>query len=201
MIDEKNSKDKIVIRQSIQQSLLHTLQQCIHDNVLQNKINKEKAKFTVKFTVDHLVKKTAKNFNMNYRMAKERAKVDEMQFRLDRILRMMRPNFSTENYKDIINGQFTLKSKADGNVQGCFVQGKHVYYSPYPSTNRNVLCNTVSASKCVKRTNSHSFKSCISHTTCPAGTYKEQSGDATKDNTCTLCGACLLYTSPSPRDT
>ena len=104
MIDEKNSKDKIVSRQSIQQSLLHTLQQCIDDNVLQNKNNKEKAKSTVKFTVDRLVKKTAKNFNMNYRMAKERAKVDEMQFLLDRILRMMRPKFSTENYKDIIIG-------------------------------------------------------------------------------------------------
>ena len=69
-----------------------------------NQHNKEKAKSTVKFTVDHLIKKTAKNFNMNYRLAKEKAKVNEMQFRLDRILRMMRPNFSTENYKDIIIG-------------------------------------------------------------------------------------------------
>lgn len=104
MIDEKKSKDKIDSRQTIQQSLLHTLQQSIQDKLLENKISKEEANSTVKFTVDKIVNKTAKNFKINYRQAKERRKADDLQFRLDRILRIMRPRFSSDRYMDILRG-------------------------------------------------------------------------------------------------
>jgi len=117
MIDEKNLKDKIVSRQSIQQSLRHTLANSI-DKLLTNNISKENkvnstAKFTANFTVDqdarsnavkNIVNKTTKNFNVNYRNAKERRRTDDMQFRLDRILRKIRPKYSEQNYMDLLRG-------------------------------------------------------------------------------------------------
>lgn len=117
MIDEKNSKDKIASRQSIQQSLRHTLANSI-DKLLTNNISKENkvnstAKFTANFTVDqdarsnavkNIVSKTTKNFNVNYRNAKERRRTDDMQFRLDRILRKIRPKYSEQNYMDLLRG-------------------------------------------------------------------------------------------------
>lgn len=115
MIDEKKSKDKIVSRQTIQQSLLHTLQQSIQDKLLENKISKEEANSTVKFTVDKIVNKTAKNFKINYRQAKERRRADDLQFRLDRILRIMRPRFSSDRYMDILRsiGEASYYEKLD----------------------------------------------------------------------------------------
>ena len=115
MIDEKNSKDKIVSRQSIQQSLRHTLAKSI-DKLLVNNLSKENkvkstVNFTANFTVDHearqnavksIVSKTTKNFNINYRNAKERRRTDDMQFRLDRILRKIRPNYSEQNYMQLL---------------------------------------------------------------------------------------------------
>jgi len=115
MIDEKNSKDKIVSRQSIQQSLRHTLAKSI-DKLLVNNLSKENkvkstVNFTANFTVDHearqnavksIVSKTTKNFNINYRNAKERRRTDDMQFRLDRILRKIRPRYSEQNYMQLL---------------------------------------------------------------------------------------------------
>jgi len=115
MIDEKNSKDKIVSRQSIQQSLRHTLAKSI-DKLLVNNLSKENkvkstVNFTANFTVDHearqnavksIVSKTTKNFNVNYRNAKERRRTDDMQFRLDRILRKIRPRYSEQNYMQLL---------------------------------------------------------------------------------------------------
>jgi len=111
MIDEKKSKDKIVIRQSIQQSLRHTLANSI-DKLQVKNISKENkvndaANFTVNFTakqnaIKSIVSKTTKNFNVNYRNAKERRRTDDMQFRLDRILRKIRPNYSEQNYMQLL---------------------------------------------------------------------------------------------------
>jgi len=111
MIDEKNSKDKIVSRQSIQQSLRHTLAKSI-DKLQVKNIRKEKkvndaANFTVNSTakqnaIKSIVSKTTKNFNVNYRNAKERRRTDDMQFRLDRILRKIRPNYSEQNYMQLL---------------------------------------------------------------------------------------------------
>ena len=115
MIDEKNSKDKIVSRQSIQQSLRHTLAKSI-DKLIVNNLSKENkvkstVNFTANFTVDHearqnavksIVSKTTKNFNINYRNAKERRRTDDMQFRLDRILRKIRPRYSEQNYMQLL---------------------------------------------------------------------------------------------------
>ena len=111
MIDEKNSKDKIVSRQSIQQSLRHTLANSI-DKLQVKNISKENkvndaANFTVNFTakqnaIKSIVSKTTKNFNVNYRNAKERRRTDDMQFRLDRILRKIRPNYSEQNYMQLL---------------------------------------------------------------------------------------------------
>ena len=111
MIDEKNSKDKIVSRQSIQQSLRHTLANSI-DNLQVKNISKENkvndvANFTVNSTakqnaIKSIVSKTTKNFNVNYRNAKERRRTDDMQFRLDRILRKIRPNYSEQNYMQLL---------------------------------------------------------------------------------------------------
>ena len=111
MIDNKIEKNKIVSRQSIQQSLRHTLANSI-DKLLVNNLSKENkvkstVNFTANFTVDHeakqnaiksIVSKTTKNFNVNYRNAKERRRADDMQFRLDRILRKLRPQYSEQNY-------------------------------------------------------------------------------------------------------
>ena len=111
MIDEKNSKDKIVSRQSIQQSLRHTLANSI-DKLQVKNISKENkvndaANFTVNSTakqnaIKSIVSKTTKNFNVNYRNAKERRRTDDMQFRLDRILRKIRPNYSEQNYMQLL---------------------------------------------------------------------------------------------------
>ena len=111
MIDEKKSKDKIVIRQSIQQSLRHTLANSI-DKLQVKNISKENkvndaANFTVNSTakqnaIKSIVSKTTKNFNVNYRNAKERRRTDDMQFRLDRILRKIRPNYSEQNYMQLL---------------------------------------------------------------------------------------------------
>tara|TARA_A100001391_G_C5065412_1_gene277029 strand:- start:1781 stop:2203 length:423 start_codon:yes stop_codon:yes gene_type:complete len=111
MIDEKNSKDKIVNRQSIQQSLRHTLANSI-DKLQVKNISKENkvndaANFTVNSTakqnaIKSIVSKTTKNFNVNYRNAKERRRTDDMQFRLDRILRKIRPNYSEQNYMQLL---------------------------------------------------------------------------------------------------
>ena len=107
MIDNKIEKNKIVSRQSIQQSLRQTLAESI-DKLLVNNLSKENkvkstAKFTANFTVrqnavQNIVSKTTKNFNVNYRNAKERRRADDMQFRLDRILRKLRPQYSEQNY-------------------------------------------------------------------------------------------------------
>ena len=115
MIDNKIEKNKIVSRQSIQQSLRHTLANSI-DKLLVNNLSKENkvkstVNFTANFTVDHeamqnaikyIVSKTTKNFNVNYRNAKERRRTDDMQFRLDRILRKIRPNYSEQNYMQLL---------------------------------------------------------------------------------------------------
>ena len=115
MIDEKKSKDKIVSRRSIQQSLRHTLAKSL-DKLQVNNLSKENkvkstVNFTANFTVDHeakqnavksIVSKTTKNFNVNYRNAKERRRTDDMQFRLDRILRKIRPNYSEQNYMQLL---------------------------------------------------------------------------------------------------
>jgi len=111
MIDEKKSKDKIVSRQSIQQSLRHTLANSI-DKLQVKNISKENkvndaANFTVNSTakqnaIKSIVSKTTKNFNVNYRNAKERRRTDDMQFRLDRILRKIRPNYSEQNYMQLL---------------------------------------------------------------------------------------------------
>ena len=115
MIDNKIEKNKIVSRQSIQQSLRHTLAKSI-DKLLVKNISKENkvkstVNFTANFTVDHearqnavksIVSKTTKNFNVNYRNAKERRRTDDMQFRLDRILRKLRPNYSEQNYIQLL---------------------------------------------------------------------------------------------------
>ena len=115
MIDNKIEKNKIVSRQSIQQSLRHTLAKSI-DKLLVKNISKENkvkstVNFTANFTVDHearqnavqnIVSKTTKNFNVNYRNAKERRRTDDMQFRLDRILRKIRPRYSEQNYMQLL---------------------------------------------------------------------------------------------------
>jgi len=111
MIDEKKSKDKIASRQSIQQSLRHTLANSI-DKLQVKNISKENkvndaANFTVNSTakqnaIKSIVSKTTKNFNVNYRNAKERRRTDDMQFRLDRILRKIRPNYSEQNYMQLL---------------------------------------------------------------------------------------------------
>ena len=111
MIDNKIQKNKIVSRQSIQQSLRQTLAESI-DKLLVNNLSKENkvnstAKFTANFTVrqnavQNIVSKTSKNFNVNYRNAKERRRTDDMQFRLDRILRKIRPNYSEQNYMQLL---------------------------------------------------------------------------------------------------
>ena len=113
MIDEKNSKDKIVSRQSIQQSLRQTLAKSL-DKLQVNNLSKENkvnstAKFTANFTakqnaIKSIVSKTTKNFNVNYRNAKERRSTDDMQFRLDRILRKIRPRYSEQNYMELLRG-------------------------------------------------------------------------------------------------
>lgn len=111
MIDEKNSKDKIVSRQSIQQSLRHTLANSIDKLQVKNISKENKVKSTVNFTanftakqnaIKSIVSKTTKNFNVNYRNAKERRRTDDMQFRLDRILRKIRPNYSEQNYMQLL---------------------------------------------------------------------------------------------------
>ena len=115
MIDEKNSKDKIVSRQSIQQSLRHTLAKSIDKLQVKNISKENKVKstvnFTANFTVDHearqnavksIVSKTTKNFNVNYRNAKERRRTDDMQFRLDRILRKIKHQYSEQNYMQLL---------------------------------------------------------------------------------------------------
>ena len=111
MIDNKIEKNKIVSRRSIQQSLRHTLAKSI-DKLQVKNISKENkvnnaANFTVNSTVrqnavQNIVSKTTKNFNVNYRNAKERRRTDDMQFRLDRILRKIRPNYSEQNYIDLL---------------------------------------------------------------------------------------------------
>jgi len=111
MIDNKIQKNKIVSRQSIQQSLRQTLAESI-DKLLVNNLSKEnKVKSTVNFTanftvrqnaVQNIVSKTTKNFNVNYRNAKERRRTDDMQFRLDRLLRKLRPNYSELDYMDLL---------------------------------------------------------------------------------------------------
>mgnify|MGYP003134144878 FL=1 len=111
MIDNKIEKNKIVSRQSIQQSLRHTLAKSI-DKLQVKNISKENkvndaANFTVNSTVrqnavQNIVSKTTKNFNVNYRNAKERRRTDDMQFRLDRILRKIRPNYSEQNYIQLL---------------------------------------------------------------------------------------------------
>ena len=111
MIDNKIEKNKIVSRRSIQQSLRHTLAKSI-DKLQVKNISKENkvnnaANFTVNFTarqnaVQNIVSKTTKNFNINYRNAKERRRTDDMQFRLDRILRKIRPNYSEQNYLQLL---------------------------------------------------------------------------------------------------
>lgn len=113
MIDNKIQKNKIVSRQSIQQSLRQTLAESI-DKLLVNNLSKENkvnstAKFTANFTVrqnavQNIVSKTTKNFNVNYRNAKERRRTDDMQFRLDRILRKIRPRYSEQNYMELLRG-------------------------------------------------------------------------------------------------
>tara|TARA_X000001316_G_C912435_1_gene27460 strand:+ start:463 stop:876 length:414 start_codon:yes stop_codon:yes gene_type:complete len=113
MIDNKIQKNKIVSRQSIQQSLRQTLAESI-DKLLVNNLSKENkvnstAKFTANFTVkknavQSIVSKTTKNFNVNYRNAKERRRTDDMQFRLDRILRKIRPRYSEQNYMELLRG-------------------------------------------------------------------------------------------------
>lgn len=111
MIDEKKSKDKIVSRQSIQQSLRHTLANSIDKLQVKNISKENKVKSTVNFTanftakqnaIKSIVSKTTKNFNVNYRNAKERRRTDDMQFRLDRILRKIRPNYSEQNYMQLL---------------------------------------------------------------------------------------------------
>ena len=113
MIDNKIEKNKIVSRQSIQQSLRHTLAKSL-DKLQVNNLSKEnKVKSTVNFTanftakqnaIKSIVSKTTKNFNVNYRNAKERRRTDEMQFRLDRILRKIRPRYSEQNYMELLRG-------------------------------------------------------------------------------------------------
>ena len=111
MIDNKIEKNKIVSRQSIQQSLRHTIAKSL-DKLQVNNLSKENkvnstANFTANFTVrqnavQNIVSKTTINFNVNYRNAKERRRTDDMQFRLDRILRKIRPNYSEQNYMQLL---------------------------------------------------------------------------------------------------
>ena len=113
MIDNKIEKNKIVSRQSIQQSLRHTIAKSL-DKLQVNNLSKDNkvnntAKFTANFTVrknavQSIVSKATKNFNVNYRNAKERRSTDEMQFRLDRILRKIRPRYSEQNYMELLRG-------------------------------------------------------------------------------------------------
>ena len=107
MIDEKKEKSKILVQR---QTLLHTLQQSmqkiVQDKVPKNNIVKEKANFTVNSTMQNAVKnvlnKTTKNFRYNYKRAKERRQIDDLNFRLDRVLRLIRPHYSSDGYMDVV---------------------------------------------------------------------------------------------------
>lgn len=58
--------------------------------------------------VKQLIRKTTKHLNPNYRRAIDRRQIDEPSWRLDRIMRKIRPGYSVDGYKRLMTAVWRL---------------------------------------------------------------------------------------------
>jgi hypothetical protein len=106
-IDEMNKDDKISEPAEAKLALKLAVQQAVASiNKDSNDIN-SKASYTLE-DVQRVVKKLSKNMNPNYKRAIDRRKADEWGWRLERILRPLRRNYSADAYKDLAKSVYAM---------------------------------------------------------------------------------------------